>query len=57
MAEVVNLNKFRKARDKAADKARADSNAVKFGRSKDEKALERARAEKTERDLDGHERE
>ncbi|AZQ66296.1 DUF4169 family protein [Silicimonas algicola] len=55
--KVVNLSKARKARAKGQDKARADANAVKFGRTKGEKAKERAEADKATRDLDGHERE
>lgn len=57
MAEPVNLNRFRKEKARAAKKARADENAVKFGRTKAQKALEEARAQKAERDLDGKERE
>jgi len=34
MTTPINLNKARKARARADDKARADANAVKFGRSK-----------------------
>lgn len=52
----VNLNRYRKEKARAGKKARADENAVKFGRSKAEKELERARAEKARRDLDRHER-
>lgn len=54
---VVNLNKFRKARAQADKKAKAEENAVKFGRTKAQKSLEEARAEKTKRDLDGKETE
>lgn len=54
MAKPVNLNRYRKDKARAEKKARADENAVKFGRSKSEKALDRARSEKSERDLDGH---
>ena len=57
MAEVVNLRAARKARDRAAKKAEADQNAVKFGRTKTEKLRETATAEKAQRDLDGHARE
>ena len=53
MAQPVNLNRFRKMKARAAGKARADENAVKFGRSKAERDLERARADKARRDLDG----
>ena len=56
MAGPVNLNRFRKQKARAAKKARADENAVKFARSKTEKELDRARADKASRDLDGHER-
>ena len=39
MTTPINLNKARKARARADDKARADGNAVKFGRSKAERQL------------------
>lgn len=51
---VVNLNKARKAKARASDKAQADANAVKFGRTKAEKDLARAQAEKAARELDCH---
>ncbi len=50
---VVNLSKARKARDRAAEKAQADANARKHGRTKAERLLEAARAEKAKRSLDG----
>ena len=53
----VNLNRFRKQKARAEKKARADENALRFGRSKAEKELDRARAEKASRDLDGKARE
>lgn len=56
MAEVVNLNRARKKRARATDKAKAAENRVAFGRTKAEKeaaAIERERAAKL---LDGHER-
>lgn len=56
MAEVVNLNRFRKEKARAEKRAEADANAAKHGRTRAEKALEKARAEKAARDLDGHER-
>jgi len=56
MAEIVNLNKARKARDRAAKRAGADANAVKFGRSRAEKDLDQARAEKSARDHAAHKR-
>lgn len=57
MAEILNLNKARKARTKAEDKARAAENRARFGRAKAEKTLDAARAEKLKRDLDGARRE
>jgi len=57
MADPINLNKARKARAKAGKRTEADANAVKFGRTKAEKARDKADAEKAKRDLDGHERE
>lgn len=57
MAEILNLNKARKARSKADDKALAAENRAKFGRAKSDKALDAARAEKLRRDLDGAKRE
>lgn len=57
MSKVVNLNKARKARARDAARKHADANAVKFGRTKAEKAQDRADADKASRDLDGHKRE
>lgn len=54
MAEPVNLNRFRKTKARAENKARADTNAVKFGRSKAEKALDQALTDKANHELDGH---
>ncbi len=42
---VVNLNKVRKAKTKANDKAAADENAVRFGRTKAERVLAAAQAD------------
>ncbi|SDD80288.1 DUF4169 family protein [Ruegeria marina] len=55
MGKPVNLNQFRKQKARAEKKARAEQNVVKFGRSKAEKQLDRARADKARRDLEGHE--
>lgn len=54
MPDPVNLNQFRKQKAQAEKKARADANAVKFGRSKAEKQLDRSLRDKQARDLDGH---
>ena len=52
MAEVVNLNRARKAREKAAAQDTAAANRVRFGRTKAEKELARAREEKAARELE-----
>ncbi len=57
MAEIINLRAARKAKDRAKARAQGDENAVKFGRTKAEKDLEKARADKARRDLDGMKRE
>ena len=57
MAEIINLRAARKAKDRTAARAKGDENAVKFGRTKVEKDLEKARADKARRDLDGAKRE
>lgn len=54
MAEPVNLNRLRKAKARADKKARADENAVLHGRTKAQKTLEKARADKAKRDTDLH---
>ncbi|MCK0148909.1 DUF4169 family protein [Marivita sp. S6314] len=53
MNKVTNLNQFRKAKARDDKRAKADENAVKFGRTKAQKDLETARAAKAQRDLDG----
>lgn len=52
MAEVINLNKARKAKAKEAGKAAAVENRARFGRAKADKSLDKARAEKADRALD-----
>lgn len=52
MAEIVNLNRFRKQTTRARDKAQADENAVKFGRTKAQKAADQAERNQVEKTLD-----
>ncbi len=56
MAEIVNLRTVRKQKDREAARARGIEAAAKSGRSRALKELEKARAEKEARDLDGHKR-
>jgi hypothetical protein len=57
MAEVVNLRTAKKQAARKAARSTADANAAKHGRTKAERMLEEARAEKSARALDGHQRE
>ncbi len=57
MTTPVNLNRYRKAKARTEAKARAEENAVKFGRSKAEKEAARAEAERIVRALEGLKRE
>ena len=50
----INLNRYRKEKARETAKARADANAVKHGRTKAERLLEAARAEKARAMLDRH---
>ncbi|HHB81240.1 MAG TPA: DUF4169 family protein [Aliiroseovarius sp.] len=56
MAKVTNLNSFRKQKARAQKRARGDENAARFGRSKAEKQLDKARADKAARPLDAPKR-
>jgi len=49
MTEPINLNKARKARARAAEKAQAAENRVRFGRSKAEKTVSKLEAERVRR--------
>lgn len=55
-AEIVNLKAVRKRRTRAEARALATDNALRHGRTKVQKALDKARAEKALRDLDAHAR-
>ncbi len=55
MGKPVNLNRYRKEKARVEKKARADQNAVAFGRSKAEKQVVKLRKDKQNRDLDNHE--
>lgn len=57
MAEITNLNQFRKQKARAEKKARGDANAAKFGRTRAERTQSEASEEAARRQLDGHKRE
>jgi len=52
MAEIINLNRFKKERDRAVKAKTADENRARFGRSKDERERAEANARKSEKSLD-----
>lgn len=53
MGEVVNLNRFRKARARAEDAKQAAENRTRHGRSKDDKRRGRSEQERSSKELDG----
>lgn len=53
MADIVNLNRWRKAKAKEEKTRQAEVNRVAFGRTKAEKEQARKQAEQQARDLDG----
>ena len=52
MAEIINLNRFRKARERDGKAKLAESNRLRFGRTKGEKTKSRIKAERAEKSLD-----
>jgi len=52
----VNLNRVRKDRSRAEERARANENAVKFGRTKGQKARDLSASATAAKHLDGHKR-
>ena len=56
MGEVVNLRRYRKAKEKAEAQARAAENRSKHGRSKSERQSRTARDSIDDRKLEGHRR-
>ncbi|MDP7547717.1 MAG: DUF4169 family protein [Alphaproteobacteria bacterium] len=53
MAEIVNLNQFRKARQKADKDTQAARNRVRHGRRKDDRQRRDGEEDRRRRDLDG----
>ncbi len=54
MGDVVNLNRFRKTRERAERAKEAEVNRIRFGRSKAEKTSERLESERRTQILDGN---
>lgn len=53
MAELVNLNRVRKAKKREEEARQAETNRVRFGRTKAEKTRDQAEVTKLVADLDG----
>ncbi|MDO8606655.1 MAG: DUF4169 family protein [Phaeospirillum sp.] len=53
MAEIVNLNHYRKAKNRVAAEVEASNNRVLFGRKRAEAEVARKLAEKKKEGLDG----
>ena len=56
MSKVINLNKARKQKARAAKREQADQNAARHGRSKADRALDAARSDKALQDHEAHRR-
>lgn len=54
MAEIVNLRRARKQRERQAAEKQAEQNRISFGRTKAERRLTDAERERGARELDGH---
>lgn len=54
MGQVINLNKARKARDKAEARRAADANRLAFGRSRAERETTQKERDRDAVRLDGH---
>ena len=52
MAEIINLNRFKKERDRAAKAKTADENRARFGRTKEERDRAEANTRKAGKSLD-----
>jgi hypothetical protein len=57
MAELINLNRARKAKAKTAGQAQASENRVKFGQAKGAKQANKLETERARRELEGKKRE
>nr|WP_294812038.1 DUF4169 family protein [uncultured Sphingomonas sp.] len=56
MAEIINLNKARKAKARVEKSAQADANRARFGRTRSEKAADAADKARIARKLDDSKR-
>ena len=57
MAEIINLNRARKARQRAGAKATAEANRALHGRTRTERKAQEVERDRAARHLEGHKRE
>jgi hypothetical protein len=57
VSEIVNLNRARKAKHRAAAQIKSAQNRTAFGRTKAEKTVAQVEKAKSDASLDGHKRE
>ena len=57
MTEIINLRQKRKAKARDEEDKKAAENRAKFGRTKPEKQMTKAKAELAEKHIKGHEME
>jgi len=53
MADLINLNRFRKARTRAEEVKKAEENRSRFGRTKEQKRRDETEQAQKSKDLDG----
>ena len=53
MGDVINLNRFRKAKAKTEREAQAAANRTKYGRTRDERLRQQDEAVRTAKELEG----
>jgi hypothetical protein len=56
MGDIVNLNKYRKQRQRSEQATQAAENRIRFGRSKSDRTRTRAELDRLSRDLEGKRR-
>jgi Domain of unknown function (DUF4169) len=54
VADIVNLKRFKKRAERRQSARQADANRVRFGRTKSERKLDEARADRADDVLDQH---
>lgn len=52
MGEIINLNRYRKNRERKESGAQAAENRARFGRSKDDRLREKAEQDRRQTELD-----